>query len=88
MVGQASEKKGDPMARMAPKKRSKRALLLLVLTLGLTAGSIVSTAATADAYWGRRWHATPITSFSRGWGKSLEATGVFRCSMPASRLHG
>jgi hypothetical protein len=34
------------------------------------------------------WHPTPITSFSRGWGKSLEATGVFRWSMPASRLHG
>jgi hypothetical protein len=55
-VGQASEKKGDPMARIAPKKRSKRALLLLVLTLGLTAGSVVSTGATADAYWGRRCH--------------------------------
>ena len=34
-----------------------------------------------------RCHSTPVTSFTREWGKSLDATGGFRCSRQARRLH-
>jgi transposase len=44
------------MPRITPQKRSMRATLLLVMTLGLTAGSFVSAVAPADARWVRRCH--------------------------------
>ena len=35
----------------------------------------------------RQWHPTPLTSFHREGGESLDATGVLRCNPLASGLH-
>ena len=39
-----------------PERKGKKALVLLVLTLGLTVGSLAISAPTAEARWVRRCH--------------------------------